>query len=310
MEVIGVKFGEAPKTHLYEAGQFEYEIGCGVVVETERGLEYGRCVQLPQTMADGEHKNIKPVVRRATERDDETYAANCEKIPHFKERTRELIEKANLDMRIVDILYTFDCEKLIVYFTAEARVDFRGLVRDMAREFRTRIELRQIGARDECRMKGGIAPCGRACCCSDHMSDIGRVSIRMAKNQGLALNPGKISGLCGRLMCCLAYENEHYAETNKRMPKPNAAVTVADGETGVCIGINPLKETVRVKFDTGSGIRIDEYPVTECTFAARGERPEQTNDKKNKGGKHKGKKREEPADDDTFQEDDTFRDLE
>ena len=159
-------------------------------------------------------------------------------------------------MKLVDAQYTFDGSKLLLYFTADNRVDFRSLVKELASTFKTRIELRQIGARDECKMLGGIAPCGRACCCSDAMSDYAHTTIKMAKNQGLSLNPSKISGLCGRLMCCLSYENEHYAETNKKMPKIGATVITKDKRSGIATAINQLKETVKVRYESNERVEI------------------------------------------------------
>lgn len=271
MEIVGIKFDASPKIYWFEAGDNEYRQGCGVIVETARGIEYGKCVLLPREAdADKLPKKLKPIVRVATEKDDAVYARNREWKPDARRRTLALIEKSGLDMKLVDVEYTFDGSKLVVYFTAESRVDFRNLVRELAREFRMRIELRQIGARDECRMKGGIAPCGRACCCSDHISEFAHVSIKMAKNQNLSLNPTKISGLCGRLMCCLAYENDHYAETNKHMPKVGAQVTTPDGRQGVCIAVNQLKETVRVKTEEGNAIELNDYPLSEIRFRPRG----------------------------------------
>jgi cell fate regulator YaaT (PSP1 superfamily) len=167
---------------------------------------------------------------------------------------------------LTDAEFTFDAQKVIFYFTADGRVDFRELVRDLASHFRIRIELRQIGIRDECRMLGGVAPCGRVCCCASHLADFERVSIKMAKNQGLSLNSQKISGLCGRLMCCLAYENGHYCETAKRMPKVNGEVTTPDG-TGTVLSNNVLKETVRVRvYKSADSYDINEYPARELKW--------------------------------------------
>ena len=178
-------------------------------------------------------------------------------------------------MKLVGAEYTFDAGKLIVYFTADGRVDFRNLVRDLASAFHTRIELKQIGARDECRMMGGIAPCGRACCCSDHMSDYARVSIKMAKTQNLSLNPTKISGLCGRLMCCLAYENEYYAEVNKLLPKVGTAVTTQDGETGTVIGVNQLAKTVKLKIENKEkdSVTVADYAADQIKWKPKNASP-------------------------------------
>lgn len=284
MEVVGIKFTTSPKIYWFEAGDWQYTLGCGVVVETSRGVEYGKCVQLPHTPDGKLPDKLKPILRLATEKDDAVYKKYTELRPATRQKTLELIEQSGLAMKLVDVEYTFDSGKLLVYFTSETRVDFRDLVRALAREFHTRIELRQIGARDECRMKGGIAPCGRACCCSDHISDFAHVSIKMAKNQNLSLNPGKISGLCGRLMCCLAYENDHYVETNKRMPKVGAEVTTPDERTGTCIAINQLKETVRVKLEQDNAIEINDYPLAEIKFKPK----VQPNNPPKAGGENNG----------------------
>lgn len=241
-KVVGIKF-KTPKTYWFEAGDYEYTPDCGVIVETAKGVEYGTCSMLPQEMdAKKITTKLKPIVRLADEKDEAQRKRNLELQPKTRARAAELIAASGLEMKMVDCEYTFDGAKLIIYFTADNRVDFRELVRTLAREFHVRIELRQIGARDECALKGGIAPCGRACCCSDHMPDFAHVTIKMAKNQNLSLNPGKISGLCGRLMCCLAYENDHYVETNKRMPKVGSAVTLKDGTQATCIAVNQLKD--------------------------------------------------------------------
>ena len=178
------------------------------------------------------------------------------KRPETIKIANQKIQESKLDMKLVDAQYTFDGSKLLLYFTADNRVDFRSLVKELASTFKTRIELRQIGARDECKMLGGIAPCGRACCCSDAMSDYAHTTIKMAKNQGLSLNPSKISGLCGRLMCCLSYENEHYAETNKKMPKIGATVITKDKRSGIATAINQLKETVKVRYESNERVEI------------------------------------------------------
>lgn len=269
-KVVGIKF-KTPKTYWFEAGDHEYTPDCGVIVETAKGVEYGTCSMLPQEMdAQKITTKLKPIVRLADEKDEAQRKRNLELQPKTRARAAELIAASGLDMKMVDCEYTFDGAKLVIYFTADNRVDFRDLVRTLAREFHVRIELRQIGARDECALKGGIAPCGRACCCSDHMPDFAHVTIKMAKNQNLSLNPGKISGLCGRLMCCLAYENDHYVETNKRMPKIGSTVTLKDGTPATCIAVNQLKETVRVKVEKENAIELSDLPLAEVRFKGRG----------------------------------------
>lgn len=247
-KVIGVKFKSSPKIYYFEAGKHNYTENCPVIVETARGVEFGNVALLPRVVEDDKVvQPLKPIIRIATEKDIKTK----EELDAKKQSTTEIVERkiseSGLDMKLVDVEYTFDGTKLIIYFLAEGRVDFRELVKELASVFRVRIELRQIGARDECKMLGGLGPCGRACCCSDHISKFAHVTIKMAKNQNLSLNPGKISGLCGRLMCCLEYENAYYAETNKRMPKLGSDVTLSDGRQGKVIELNQLKETVTLK---------------------------------------------------------------
>lgn len=265
MEVIGVKFDKMPKIYYFAADDgVEYEVGGGVIVETSRGMEYG-VIAMGRTDVPEEKivQPLKRITRLATEQDEKNVALGAQKRFSVRAEVREKVEKAGLKMKIVDVEFTPDNSKLIVYFTAESRVDFRDLVRELASAFRLRIELRQIGARDECRMKGGVAPCGRALCCSDYISDFAHVTIKMAKNQGLSLNPGKISGLCGRLMCCLAYENDFYAEVNKRMPKLGSLVRLTDGRSGTAVALNQLKETVRVKIEQDDSVEFIDVGLGE-----------------------------------------------
>lgn len=275
-EIVGIKFDYNPKVYFFAPGELELSLGDHVVVETSRGFDYGTVALERQDVAkDKIVGKLMPVTRIATEEDstkhEKLLAKRAEAYPQIAEKIRE----SGLEMKLVGAEYTFDGGKLIVYFTADGRVDFRNLVRDLAAAFHTRIELKQIGARDECRMMGGIAPCGRACCCSDHMSEYARVSIKMAKTQNLSLNPTKISGLCGRLMCCLAYENEYYAEIGKIMPKVGAPVTTPKGETGTVVSLNPLKKTVRVKVEDREhdSVTINDYDVTELKFKQKNAQP-------------------------------------
>lgn len=244
-KVVGVKFRYSPKVYYFKAGNFNYNENCGVIVETAKGIEYGNVVILPTEIK--EKMTLKPVLRLATERDETLRAELEEKRESTFEIVEQKIKDNKLDMKLVDLEYSFDGGKLTVYFVSDERVDFRELVKDLASTFHVRIELKQIGARDECKMLGGLGPCGRACCCSDYMPHYSHVTIKMAKNQNLSLNPGKICGLCGRLMCCLDYENAHYAETNKKMPKLNSDVTLKNGKTGKVTELNQLKETVTVR---------------------------------------------------------------
>ncbi len=276
-KVVGIKFRKNPKTYYFEAGEHEYTLGGGVVVETARGTEYGNVAMLPtEVEKDKIVGTLKPILRLATEED----TAKVEKFESKYESTMrtcaELIEKSGLAMKLVDVEYTFDESKLIVNFSAEGRVDFRELVKKLASAFRIRIELRQIGARDECKMIGGLGPCGRVCCCNDYLNDYTHVSIKMAKNQNLSLSPTKISGLCGRLMCCLEYENAHYAETNKKMPKMGATVKTTDGREGTVAGLNQLKETVRLKIPDKDMFSFADVPLNEIVF--KGRKPQEEKD--------------------------------
>ena len=265
MEVIGVKFDKSPKVYYFAAEEgVDYKVGAVVVTETARGIEPARIVMgRTDVTADKVVQPLKPILRFATDEDLKKIEQNAEKRSEALATVREKVAKSGLKMKVIDVEFTLDGLKLIVYFTAESRVDFRELVRDLAGIFRLRIELRQVGARDECRMKGGVAPCGRACCCSDYISDFAHVTIKMAKNPSLSLNPGKISGLCGRLMCCLSYENDFYAEVNKKMPKLGSVVHLADGREGICVSINQLKETVRVKIDVNDAIEFADVSLKE-----------------------------------------------
>ena len=209
-KVVVIKFKKGCKTYYFSADKNQYKKGQGVIVETARGVEYATVVEPEREVPDSAIVSpLKPIVRAATEKDEATVARNEEKRPQAIRICKEKIAKRNLDMKLIDCEFTFDGSKVIFYFTAPDRVDFRDLVKDLAAVFHIRIELRQVGIRDETKMLGGIAPCGRECCCAGAMPDFKKVSIKMAKNQGLSLNPGKISGLCGRLMCCLEYEKDY-----------------------------------------------------------------------------------------------------
>jgi cell fate regulator YaaT (PSP1 superfamily) len=204
---------------------------------------------------------LKPIIRIATEKDKNFYAACQEKKPQAMQTCREKIAHHGLEMKLVDCEYAFDGSKIVFYFTSAGRVDFRELVKDLASTFKTRIELRQVGTRDETKYLGGIAPCGRICCCAGNMPEFKKVSIKMAKTQGLSLNPGKISGLCGRLMCCLSYESDYYADAYKKMPKIGAEVSTPEGKGSVA-SVNMLKMQVKVKIDDkNGGLIYKDFPV-------------------------------------------------
>lgn len=277
-KVVGIKFRKSPKIYYFAPGDNEFTEGGGVIVETAKGQEYGTVAMLPTDVKDNEVvQPLKPIVRVATKEDERRVRDNEARRDETLRLATEKVEKAGLDMKLVDAEYTFDGSKLVIYFTADGRVDFRDLVKELASAFRIRIELRQIGARDECKMLGGIAPCGRACCCSDHMSEYAHVSVKMAKNQNLSLNPAKISGLCGRLMCCLAYENAHYVETNKKMPKMGSQVTTADKRRGTVVGLNQLKETVRVKYEENDKTEFVDVPLTDVIAKGKGSAQDDAN---------------------------------
>ena len=265
MEVIGIKFERSPKVYYFAAEDgVEYSCGDAVIVDSPHGYELAHIAMGRTDVEKGKiTQPLKRIVRFATDEDLAKYEQCAEKSREALPEVRARVEKSGLKMKVTDVGFTLDGTKLVIYFTAEQRVDFRELVRELAGIFHIRIELRQIGARDECRMKGGVAPCGRACCCSDYISDFAHVTIKMAKNQGLSLNPAKISGLCGRLMCCLSYENDYYAEVNKRMPKLGSKVKLADGREGTAIALNQIKESVRLKIEKGDEIEIVDVALSD-----------------------------------------------
>lgn len=263
--IAGVKFKKTNKIYYFSPENIELEEGDGVIVETARGVEYGTIVISPRDIDESKIvQPLKPILRKATEEDIIKLKEQESKIPEALRLAEEKIKKHNLDMKLVDVEYTFDGNKIIFYFTSDGRVDFRELVKDLAYIFKIRIELRQIGVRDECKMIGGLGPCGRECCCSSHLTEYSKVNIKMAKNQGLSLNPSKISGLCGRLMCCLEYENEHYVETAKHMPKINSEVITPQGP-GVVIYNNMIKELVKVKVLIKDNYEIMDFKLDEIT---------------------------------------------
>lgn len=270
-KIIGVKFKDGGKVYYFAPGEGTYEEGSGVIVETARGVEYGTVsVPLKEVPEEELVAPLKPVIRAATEKDEETVRLNEEKRAPALKTAEEKIAARGLEMKLVDCEFAFDGTKVIFYFTADGRVDFRELVKDLSSVFHIRIELRQIGVRDETRMVGGFGPCGRECCCASCMPEFKKVSIKMAKNQGLSLNPGKISGLCGRLMCCLAYENDYYAEACKKMPKVGGEVTTPEGD-GTVVNVNMLKMEVKVRIDKGDATVYKDFPVDELKFKRRGQ---------------------------------------
>ncbi len=268
-KIIGVKFKNTAKVYYFSPADDNdvYVEKSGVIVETSKGLEYGTVVFGVKEIDDSELVHpLKPVLRKANEKDEKTVKDNEKKIPEAMEYAQEKISEMKLKMKLIGCEYAFDGKKIVFFFTAEGRVDFRELVKILASRFHLRIELRQVGIRDETKLLGGIAPCGRTCCCASCMSDFGKVSIKMAKNQGLHLNPSKISGLCGRLMCCLEYENEYYAEVCKKVPKVGGTVGTPEGN-GVVISNDMLKMISKVKISKGDGSEVyKDFPVDKLEF--------------------------------------------
>ncbi|MCC8168462.1 MAG: stage 0 sporulation family protein, partial [Clostridiales bacterium] len=231
--IVGVRFHQAGKIYYFDPQEEELRAGQHVIVETARGVEMGTVLIEPKEVEDDQIvQPLKPIIRAATEEDEETVRRNRERAREALAICREKVAKHELDMKLVSAEYTFDSNKLLFYFTADGRIDFRELVKDLAAVFRTRIELRQIGVRDETKLLGGIGVCGRSLCCATYLSDFVPVSIKMAKEQSLSLNPGKISGMCGRLMCCLKNEQDTYEYLNSRMPSVGEIVTASDGTKG------------------------------------------------------------------------------
>ncbi len=251
--VIGVRFKKAGKIYYFNPGDLDIKKGDFVVVETARGIEFGECVVGMKELREGEIvAPLKNVIRKALEEDISTNKINKEKQEEAFKVCLEKIKSHDLTMKLIDVEYTFDNNKVIFYFTADGRVDFRELVKDLASIFRTRIELRQIGVRDEAKMTGGLGPCGRSLCCSTFLGEFAPVSIKMAKEQNLSLNPTKISGICGRLMCCLNYEQETYEGIRKRLPKVGSIVDTCYGK-GEVVSNSVVKEAVKVKVSLKDG---------------------------------------------------------
>ena len=259
---VGINFEGQPKIYSFNPAGLNLKLGDYVVVDTARGLELGKvATPIKEEEVKEGNEPLKKVIRFATEEDIKAKGNNVLEAKKDKTRIIEIVNDFKLDMKIVSVELTLDKSKMLINFTSENRVDFRELVKTLASEFKTRIELRQIGTRDEVKILGGLGPCGRPCCCTKNTGDFEHVSIKMAKNQGLSLNPSNISGLCGRLMCCLSYENKHYAEALKLMPKVGSEVKTPDG-VGTVLYNNLLKRTVEVKFEDDK----KEYAVSELEF--------------------------------------------
>jgi len=267
IKVIGVRFRTAGKVYFFDPLEYDIKRGDHVIVETARGVEFGTVVGDPKEVEEDKViQPLKPVLRIATEKDVEQEAANKEKEKEAFKICLEKIRKHGLAMKLIDAEYTFDNNKVLFYFTADGRIDFRELVKDLAAVFKTRIELRQIGVRDETKILGGIGICGRPLCCHTHLSEFIPVSIKMAKEQNLSLNPTKISGVCGRLMCCLKHEEETYEELNRRLPNVGDQVTTKDGQKGEVQSVNILRQLVKVIVENGDTKEIQEYPVEDLRF--------------------------------------------
>lgn len=261
INVIGVRFKKAGKIYYFDPNDFPIKRDDSVIVETARGIEFGKVVLIDK-LVDVEDVvlPLKKVIRIATEADTKNVEENVNLAKEALDVCKKKIIEHELDMNLVDVEYTFDRNKVIFYFTAEGRIDFRNLVKDLAALFKTRIELRQIGVRDEAKLLGGIGPCGRMLCCSTFLGDFEPVSIKMAKDQNLSLNPAKISGLCGRLMCCLKYENDHYEDAKRKLPDIGKEIHTAYG-SGKVVGLNILETLVQVELYENE--RVIEYTLDE-----------------------------------------------
>lgn len=267
IKVIGVRFRVAGKIYYFDPGKLQIKRGDHVIVETARGIEYGTVVGDPREVTEDKVvQPLKAVLRVATPKDDEQEAANKKKEKDAYQICLEKIRKHELPMKLIDAEYTFDNNKVLFYFTADGRIDFRELVKDLASVFKTRIELRQIGVRDETKIVGGIGICGRALCCHTHLSEFVPVSIKMAKEQNLSLNPTKISGVCGRLMCCLNHEEETYEDLNRRLPNVGDFVTTSDDLKGEVHSVNVLRQLVKVIVDVDDEKEIQEYRADQLRF--------------------------------------------
>ena len=271
IKVIGVRFRQAGKVYFFDPLDMDIEKGQHVIVETARGVEYGTVVLGKREVEDEKvTMPLKAVIRIATPEDDVHVENNKEKEREAFNVCLEKITKHGLEMKLIDAEYTFDNNKLLFYFTADGRIDFRELVKDLASVFRTRIELRQIGVRDETKILGGLGICGRVLCCKSYLSEFIPVSIKMAKEQDLSLNPAKISGECGRLMCCLKNEEDTYEYLNSKLPAAGDRVTASDGLSGEVVSVNVLRQLVKVKVNLDKDEKdIKEYKVSELKFKPR-----------------------------------------
>jgi cell fate regulator YaaT (PSP1 superfamily) len=280
-KVIGVRFRTAGKIYYFSPGKYVIKKGDHVIVETARGVEYGTVVSEPSEIEDDKVvKPLKTVLRTSSTKDDEQEKANREKEKEAFKVCLEKIKKHGLDMKLIDAEYTFDNNKILFYFTADGRIDFRELVKDLAAVFKTRIELRQIGVRDETKIIGGYGICGRPLCCHSYLSDFVPVSIKMAKEQSLSLNPTKISGVCGRLMCCLKNEEDVYEELNRKMPGVGDFCIAKDGLSGEVSSVNILRQTLKILVDVDDEKEVHEYKLEEIETIKKKQK-KKNNNKKN-----------------------------
>ena len=270
VKIIGVRFRNVGKIYYFNPKSFQMKPGDHVIVETARGVEYGTVVLGPKEVDDRQVvQPLKDVIRMATQKDDAKEESNRKKEKEAYQVCVKKIRAHQLEMKLIDVEYTFDNNKILFYFTADGRIDFRELVKDLAAIFKTRIELRQIGVRDETKILGGIGICGRPLCCHTYLSEFAPVSIRMAKEQNLSLNQTKISGVCGRLMCCLKNEQETYEELNKRLPGNGDTVITPDGLHGTVHSVNVLRQRVKVIVEINDEKEIQEFAVEDLKFRPR-----------------------------------------
>ena len=269
-KVVGVRFRNVGKVYYFNPKGYKMKAGDHVIVETARGIEYGRVVLEPKEVGEDEVVHpLKEVLRVATAEDDEREKQNRIREKDAFKICQKKIREHGLEMKLIDAEYTFDNNKVLFYFTADGRIDFRQLVKDLAAIFKTRIELRQIGVRDETKILGGIGICGRCLCCHTYLTEFAPVSIKMAKEQNLSLNQTKISGVCGRLMCCLKNEQETYEELNKKLPGTGDTVTLPDGMQGTVQSVNVLRQLVKVIVEVNDEKEIQEFPASELKFRPR-----------------------------------------
>ena len=288
IKIVGVRFRNAGKVYYFDPKDYKMRPGDHVIVETARGIEYGTVTGKIQDVPDDRVvQPLKPVIRIANAEDDARAKRNREKEREAMSICKEKIRKHNLDMKLIDAEYTFDNNKVLFYFTADGRIDFRELVKDLAAVFRTRIELRQIGVRDETKILGGVGICGRQLCCHTFLSEFAPVSIKMAKEQNLSLNPTKISGVCGRLMCCLKNEEDTYEYLNSKLPGIGDTVTTVTGLQGEVSSVNVLRQKVKVLVNVDDEKELQEYDVKDLKFKPR-KKKEKNNQEKN--GEKSGKK--------------------